>query len=99
MESSNDLKPRISIIVPAMLGYRSVLAALDSWEAQSCRGQLEILVLCPTRPKQPIPPGHVILETGSILFTKRGPRSREGRRGLRHIAEDIAFRIPIALKS
>ena len=29
MDPSNDLKPRISVIVPAMLGYDSILAALD----------------------------------------------------------------------
>ena len=68
MESSNDLKPKISIIVPAMLGYNSVLAALNSWEAQHCRDQLEILVLCPTGPNHPIPPGHVVVETGSMLL-------------------------------
>ena len=68
MEPSNDLKPKISIILPAMLGYDSVLAALDSWEAQPCRDQLEILVLCPTRPNHPIPAGHVVVETGSMLL-------------------------------
>jgi hypothetical protein len=73
MEPSTDLKPMISIIVPAMLGYDSVLAALDSWEAQHCRDELEILVLCPTGPNHPIPPGHVVVETGSMRFTRRGP--------------------------
>ena len=43
MESANDLTPKISIIVPAMLGFDSVLAALDSWDAQTCGGQLEII--------------------------------------------------------
>ena len=47
MELSNDLKLKISIILPAMLGYDSVLAALDSWEAQHCRDQLEILACAP----------------------------------------------------
>ena len=67
MEPSNDLKPMISIIVPAMLGY-SVLAALDSWEAQRCRDELEILVLCPTGPTHPIPRDQVVVETGSMLL-------------------------------
>ena len=68
MDPSNDLKPRISVIVPAMLGYNSILAALNSWEAQTCREQLEILVLCPTAPDHPVPPGHVVVETGSMLL-------------------------------
>ena len=29
MDPSNDLKPRISVIVPAMLGYDLILAALE----------------------------------------------------------------------
>ena len=68
MDPSNDLKPRICVIVPAMLGYDSILAALDSWEAQTCSDQLEILVLCPTAPDHPVPPGHVVVETGSMLL-------------------------------
>jgi glycosyltransferase involved in cell wall biosynthesis len=44
---SSDLKPKISIVLPAMLGYKTVLSALDSWEAQTCRDRLELLILCP----------------------------------------------------
>lgn len=63
------MKPKLSVIVPALLGYDTVLAALDSWEAQSCRDQLEILVLCPTPPKAlPLPPGQVLIATGSLYL-------------------------------
>jgi len=66
VEAKADIKPKLSVIVPALLGYDTVLAALDSWEAQSCRDQLEILVLCPT----PVGParlqsGQVVIVTGS----------------------------------
>jgi len=52
-----------------MLGYDSVLAALDSWEAQSCRDQLEIVILCPTPVEVGLlPPGQVVIVTGSLLL-------------------------------
>ena len=68
MEPSADMKPRMSVVVPAFLGYDTVLAALDSWEAQTCRRQLEIIVLCPTRPSYPLPHGQILVETGSLLL-------------------------------
>ena len=69
MEPQTDLKPRISVILPALLGYQTVLAALDSWDAQTCRQQLEILVLCPTQPEPAVAqPGHRVLVTGDLLL-------------------------------
>jgi Glycosyl transferase family 2 len=68
VESSNDLTPKISVIVPAMLGFDSVLAALDSWDAQTCGGQLEIIVLCPAKPTHPLPSNLIALETGTLLL-------------------------------
>ena len=41
------MKTKLSILLPAMRGYESARAALDSWETQTCRDQLEILILCP----------------------------------------------------
>ena len=71
MESPPVLKPKLSVIVPALRGYDTVLAALDSWEAQTCRDQLEILVLCPTRPANAmLPPGQIVIETGSLELHK-----------------------------
>lgn len=64
MATQASVNPKLSVIVPALLGYDTVLAALDSWDAQSCREQLEILVLCPA----PVPaaaPWHVVVVTGS----------------------------------
>jgi hypothetical protein len=67
VDSKTAIKPRLSVILPALLGYDSVLAALDSWEAQSCRDQLEIVVLCPAKPKaEQFPRGLVVIETGSL---------------------------------
>ena len=67
MEPKTAIKPRLSVIVPALLGYDTVLAALDSWEAQSCRDQLEILVLCPASAQSgPLPSGQVVITTGTM---------------------------------
>jgi len=41
------MKPKLSILLPAMKGYESVRTALAAWEMQTCRDRLEILVLCP----------------------------------------------------
>lgn len=68
MESSTDLRPKMSIVVPAFLGYDSVVAALDSWEAQTCRSQIEIIVLCPASPGNRLPHGQIVVETGSLLL-------------------------------
>ncbi|HLG98308.1 MAG TPA: glycosyltransferase family 2 protein [Bryobacteraceae bacterium] len=66
MESEADLKPELSVIVPALRGYETVLAALDAWEAQTCRDQLEILVLCPSAPDSThVAAGQTILSIGS----------------------------------
>lgn len=41
------MKPRLSILLPAKLGFDTVLPALDAWDAQTSRHELEILILCP----------------------------------------------------
>lgn len=58
----------MSVIVPAFMGYESVSAALESWDAQSCRAQLEIIVLCPQQPATAPSPAHVVVETGNLLL-------------------------------
>jgi len=58
------MKPRVSVIIPAFRGYESVAAALESWDAQTCRDMLELIVLCPAKPAGAVSPGHVVLETG-----------------------------------
>jgi hypothetical protein len=69
VEPKADIKPRLSVIVPALRGYDTVLAALDAWEAQSCRDQLEILVLCPTPVDvERLQPGQIVIVTGSLLL-------------------------------
>ena len=90
MESPGDLKPKLSIIVPALGGYRATLAAIDSWEAQSCRDQLEILVLCPkTRDLGPIPDGQILVETdGMDLHEARSAGVRNARADYVVLAED-----------
>jgi hypothetical protein len=65
------MKPRISILLPAMLGYEAALAALDYWEKQTCRDQIEILILCPDHlgptaaQAAALPAGQIIVPVGS----------------------------------
>jgi hypothetical protein len=67
VEEEVVLKPKLSILLPATHGYESVRAALASWEAQTRRDQLEILVLCPD-PEPTVDPtaGQRIITTGSL---------------------------------
>jgi Glycosyl transferase family 2 len=60
------LKPKLSILLPATHGLESVRAALQAWDAQTRRDQLEILILCPTPEEDAgLSAGHVIVPTGS----------------------------------
>jgi len=65
------MKPKISILLPAMKGFESVLAALDAWEAQTRREALEILILCPDhlgptdQQKRELTPGQIIIMVGN----------------------------------
>ncbi len=70
MESTDPLTPALSVILPAMLGWETVRAALDAWEAQTCRSQLEILVLCPdAQEASPLLPARcTAIPTGSLLL-------------------------------
>jgi hypothetical protein len=47
MEILPDLKPALSVVLPAMMGYDAIEPALSTWVAQIHRSELEILVLCP----------------------------------------------------
>ena len=47
MAETMDLNPRLTVLLPAMLGYQTVAAAMDAWRAQTLLGQLEVLVLLP----------------------------------------------------
>jgi len=68
VETAPHLKPRLSILLPAMHGYDSVVAALDAWSMQTCRDRIEVLVLCPEPPGsiqgQSLPSGQVIVPVG-----------------------------------
>jgi hypothetical protein len=89
LEQSTDLKPKISIILPALMGYDSVLAALDSWDAQTSRSDMEIVVLCPAAPDHPVPSHHTIIETGSAhLHQARAAGIRKATADYVILAED-----------
>lgn len=68
---ANDVKPRLSILLPAKLGYDTVLAALDAWDAQTARADLEVLILCPEHlgptaaQAEQLQPGQIVVMTGS----------------------------------
>lgn len=48
-----DIAPTLSIVIPALKGTQTILAALHSWRAQTAVDQLEILILSPDRPGAP----------------------------------------------
>jgi len=58
--------PKLSVLLPALQGYDTVASALDAWDGQTCRDQLEILILCRTVPTAAVLPGQVIVVTGSL---------------------------------
>jgi hypothetical protein len=60
------MRPRLSILLPAMKGYESVHVALDAWERQACRDHLEIVVVFPgdSSPPGPHPEGQVLVPVG-----------------------------------
>jgi hypothetical protein len=89
LEESTDLTPRISVIIPAFMGYDSVGAALESWDAQSARDQLELIVLCPGAPGRVTSPGHVVVVTGNLLLHEaRALATRKARGEYVLFAED-----------
>jgi hypothetical protein len=56
---------KVSVVLPAMLGYESVAAALEAWKAQTARDRIEIVVLCPSAPGGVrLPRGQVLIPTG-----------------------------------
>lgn len=65
------MQPRLSILLPAKLGYDSVLAAVGTWEAQTARADIEILILCPehlgptAEQAARLKPGQRVVMTGS----------------------------------
>ena len=65
MEEEALLKPKLSILLPAPHGLESVRAALQAWESQTRRDQLEILILCPTAEEGELTAGQVVVPTGS----------------------------------
>jgi hypothetical protein len=84
------VKPRISVLVPAMRGYESVAAALDAWETQTRRDALEILVLAPDRRGAgKLVPGQRIVETGPVpLHVMRAAGVRQAAADHLMFAED-----------
>jgi len=71
------------------MGYESVAAALDAWDAQTCRDQLEVIVLCPAKPAAGAASQHVILETGTdFLHEARASAARAATADFIMFAED-----------
>lgn len=78
-----------------MKGFGTVLAALDSWEEQTCRQELEILILCPDHlsPSQAqlaaLTPGQVIVWIGiADLHEARALGIQKAAGGYVMLAED-----------
>lgn len=91
MESTNRVDPALTVIVPAMRGYDTVRAALDAWDAQTCRARLEIVILCPDAEhvRDSVSPGSVALATGALrLHEARALGIRQARAAYVTLAED-----------
>ena len=101
MEPKTVLKPRLSIIVPAILGYDTALAALDSWDAQTCRDQLEILVLCPDADRaKPLSSDHVLIASaGTLLHQARAVAIRKASADFVMLAEDHCLPEPLSAEA
>jgi hypothetical protein len=82
--------PRISVLVPALRGLGSVRAALGSWEAQTRRAAIEVLVLCPDAAgEHALPAGvRVVDTTGLGLHEARARAVRAAHGEHVMIAED-----------
>jgi hypothetical protein len=98
---TDTLEPRISVILPGLLGYDSVLAALDAWEAQTSRARIEILVLCPDAEDvaPQLPAGQRAIRTsGPMLLNKaRVSGIRQARAPYVFMAEDHCLPDPDCL--
>lgn len=85
------MTPRLSIIVPAMLGFESTLTAIDAWRGQTCASELEILVLCPDadRIDAAASRGCVLVPTGELrLHEARALAIRRATSDFIVLAED-----------
>lgn len=88
MEETAHLTPRISVIVPGLLGYETVSTALAAWERQTCRRDIEIIVLSPDAPRE-LPPRVRVLDTkGLLLHEARARAIREADGDYIMLAED-----------
>ena len=89
------MNPRLSVILPAKLGYDTVLAALDAWNAQTARADLEVLILCPEHlgptaaQAALLQPSQIVVMTGSAdLHDMRVQGIREASGEYVVLAED-----------
>jgi glycosyltransferase involved in cell wall biosynthesis len=88
VETATDLTPFISVILPALHGFRTVDAALSSWENQTRRDQIEIILLSPDSPAKGHA-GHSVLATnGLALHEARAAAIRAARGDYIILAED-----------
>lgn len=85
------MRPDISIILYAKHGHSSVRAAIDAWEAQTCRHRLELIVLCPDAEEAALVlgPRFITIATGSLpLHEARAAGVRAAAAAAVIIAED-----------
>lgn len=84
------MKPALSVIVVAVHGHRSVRAALDAWQSQTCRDRLEIVLLCPdAEDAAAVAPGCRAIGSGTLpLHQARAAGVRAALADTVFIAED-----------
>lgn len=89
------MHPRLSILLPAKLGYDSVRAAIHAWDAQTRRADIEILILCPehlgptaAQAARLEPAQRVVLTGSADLHDMRGIGLRQATGEFVVLAED-----------
>lgn len=84
------MTPRLSVIVPALVGYEAVRAVLAALEAQTMRHAIELVIVCPERGDWAVNhPGATIVEVGRLrLHRARAVGIRAARAPFVVLAED-----------
>jgi len=89
------MKPELSVLLPAWYGLHTVTAALNAWEAQTCRDRIEILLLCPdhllptAEQIASLPPGQIVVPIGpDRLHVARARAIRQASADYIVLAED-----------
>lgn len=66
MDTRADLTPRLSVVLPALAGLRTMRHVIGVWEAQPRRDALELVVLCPDGASEHERPGLLLVDSRGL---------------------------------